>query len=94
WCQNSRVSWLREGDKNTKFFHSKASQRRTRNFIRGIKDVSGIWRENEKNIHRVTDLVDGRATTDMNETLMATFTIVEIELAWCQMHPSKALGSD
>jgi hypothetical protein len=36
WRQRSRVSWLREGDKNTKFFHAQCNQRRKTNLIRGL----------------------------------------------------------
>lgn len=40
WSQMSRVMWLKDGDQNTKFFHSKAMQRRRKNYITNLQDAS------------------------------------------------------
>ena len=39
------MNWIKHGDKNKSFFHSKASQRRQRNFIKGLLDPQGNWCE-------------------------------------------------
>ncbi|XP_021760236.1 uncharacterized protein LOC110725072 [Chenopodium quinoa] len=50
WHIRSRVAEVREGDKNTRYFHHKASQRQRKNTISGLWDGNGIWREDEEEI--------------------------------------------
>lgn len=45
WAQRSRVNRIKHGDKNTKFLHSKASQRCRRNLLRELEVNKTIgWR--------------------------------------------------
>lgn len=37
------MDWLKGGDRNTKYFHMKASTRRSRNAIPGLVDDMGRW---------------------------------------------------
>ncbi|KAM1563229.1 hypothetical protein ACFX10_037669 [Malus domestica] len=45
WKVKSRIQWLKEGDKNTKFFHAQMVKRRRSNRIRGLEDDNAIWWE-------------------------------------------------
>ena len=45
WHQRSRVQWYQKGDRNTRFFHHKASQHKKKNGINGLWDKEGKWCE-------------------------------------------------
>ena len=44
WRQKSRELWLKEGEKNTQFFHRMANSHRRRNFIKKVR-INGCWFE-------------------------------------------------
>ncbi|KAK8328369.1 hypothetical protein V6Z11_A11G246800 [Gossypium hirsutum] len=41
WAQRSQSKWLREGDRNTRYFHAKATGRLKKNIIEKLKDMEG-----------------------------------------------------
>ena len=48
WFQQSKVLWAKFGDRNSKYFHSHASQRKRKNLIRKLKDSNGhVFEDNE-----------------------------------------------
>lgn len=53
WNQRSQVSWLQNGDKNTKFFHALASQRQRKNRIGGLMDDGGVWQEESETVEKI-----------------------------------------
>ncbi|KAL5736534.1 hypothetical protein ACOSQ2_031322 [Xanthoceras sorbifolium] len=53
WKQRSRVDWLLVGDKNSKFFHKRATARKKKNMISSLVDGRGIRRESEQGMSSV-----------------------------------------
>uniref|UniRef100_A0A803LHG6 RNase H type-1 domain-containing protein n=1 Tax=Chenopodium quinoa TaxID=63459 RepID=A0A803LHG6_CHEQI len=71
WKQRSRQEWLKNGDKNSTFFHMKAKQRSERNNIKKIKNAAGDIFEDEDQISEIF--------VDYFDSLFASNSQVEVE---------------
>eukprot|EP00253_Pinus_taeda_P025196 PITA_25196 len=56
WRFKSRQLWLKEGDKNTTYFHKQATTRRIRNNVNAITDSEGNQHNNQESIKRAASL--------------------------------------
>ncbi|KAI9194057.1 hypothetical protein LWI28_002780 [Acer negundo] len=75
WKQRARVDWLKHGDINSRFFHAKATTRRTRSYIKGITDVEGRWREGDEEVENVISKYFSALFTTSNPPRTALETI-------------------
>lgn len=57
WSQRFRATWLREGDKNTKYFHRKATWRRKKNTTSKLKDENGTSVEKKEEFKEMTNAI-------------------------------------
>ena len=114
WAQRSQIMWLKDGDCNTQYFHSKASQQRCRNYIRSLYDHTGRWctwpthitgtilkfytdlftSTNADSFEEVVEVIPRVVSDEMNDKLIRDFTMEEVETAFKQMAPMKALSPD
>ncbi|XP_074293711.1 uncharacterized protein LOC141620847 [Silene latifolia] len=64
WRQRSRALWLKDGDRNTKFFHTRAGERKRKNFIAKLIDEDGMERVGTEDVTKVAlDYFQGLFTT-------------------------------
>ncbi|VFQ60129.1 unnamed protein product [Cuscuta campestris] len=45
WRQRAKQFWIKEGDRNTKYFHNFASHRKRKNRLVRLRDERGAWQE-------------------------------------------------
>lgn len=65
WLQRSRITWLREGDRNTSYFHRQVVWRARKNKIKKLKREDGTWCEEKREMHaRATDFFQRLYTAD------------------------------
>ncbi|XP_019253967.1 PREDICTED: uncharacterized protein LOC109232667 [Nicotiana attenuata] len=50
WKQKAGMSWFKDGDRNTKFFHAQVRGRRKRLQLKRIQDSNGSWLEEDEQI--------------------------------------------
>ncbi|GAA0179654.1 hypothetical protein LIER_29998 [Lithospermum erythrorhizon] len=50
WKDRAKLKALKEGDRNTKYFHARAMIRRRKSRILGLEDEQGVWREGEDQV--------------------------------------------
>ena len=55
WMEQSRLIWLRSGDKNTKFFHAVTKNRRAQSRIKSLIDEEGNEWFSEEDLGRVAE---------------------------------------
>jgi hypothetical protein len=56
WLQRSRINWLKEGDRNTKYFHQKARWRARKNRIKQLRKGDGNWTSDQQEMqHMATE---------------------------------------
>lgn len=82
WHQKSRAEWINSGDRNTKFYHLRTTNRRRKNRIFTLKNEAGTWLEDEGEIqnHVVNfykDLFKEVSVNDLTDDTMLTFPAID-----------------
>ncbi|XP_060959153.1 uncharacterized protein LOC133030431 [Cannabis sativa] len=77
WKQRSRTQWLAQGDKNTKFFHRFASQRKNTNKIHQLHTTNGGMVSDEEGIIREIESHFDQLFTSSSPTVSDMNTALE-----------------
>lgn len=53
WRQRSRLNWFQNGDRNTSFFHAKASAHQKKNYMEGLMDANDVQWEDDTRMEEI-----------------------------------------
>ena len=91
WWQRAHSDYLKHGNSNNRWFHSRANTRRSRNLIVGLKDDAGNWQTKDNGIANVItlyleDLFSTSYSSGMEEVLdcITPKVTVEVNAALCK----------
>lgn len=90
WHLRFRKNQLKDGDKNTKYFHRKASSRKKRNLIRGLTYKEGNWNTSKVDIERLVtayfeSIFATSSPSGFAEALEGIFPAVTLLDFWSQL---------
>jgi hypothetical protein len=100
WLQRSRINWLKEGDRNTRYFHRKARWRAKKNKIRRLKRGDGSWCANQEEMkgmasHYFSDLFskDSSLCPDDLTNLFAPKITMEMNWDLCKQYSEEEISN-
>uniref|UniRef100_A0A0E0DYK4 Uncharacterized protein n=1 Tax=Oryza meridionalis TaxID=40149 RepID=A0A0E0DYK4_9ORYZ len=79
--QWSRLTWIQEGDVNSKFFHLKANSRRRKNFIQSLQTPTGIAVTNQDKEEELYRFSKKRLGTNFQRSVWLNWTSLQIPSA-------------
>ncbi|PPD96735.1 hypothetical protein GOBAR_DD06240 [Gossypium barbadense] len=103
WAQRDRIQWLKEGDRNTRYFHVRATGHSHGTCHEDKKEVCNIALSYFNDLFKTTIASCGDVdlyfipecfTNSMNSSLNREFTDKEISAAFKHMEPCTAPGVD
>ncbi|XP_021761699.1 uncharacterized protein LOC110726522 [Chenopodium quinoa] len=85
WQARARANELRDGDKNTSYFHHKANARRRKNSIKGLEDGDGVWKQDKKDMQDIilgyfSTLFTSDGSRDIDEALAGVSNVITDEM--------------
>nr|XP_023884545.1 uncharacterized protein LOC111996780 [Quercus suber] len=85
WLQRSKVQWAKYGDRNSRYFHARATQRFRKNSISNLKKADGMWCSSQDEVADTIvayfqDLFTSARPTNLENTTQHIYPIITDEM--------------